>query len=107
LAGRAVHYAARVSARRRLRLEQVEGEMRILGIAGLVLALAILGYLVVSYVQEGTRIQDALQTIPGAPGAAQPSQPVDLTKRGLEQRLAPVLDQERQRVQETDRAAGQ
>ncbi len=81
--------------------------MRILGIAGLVLALAILGYLVVSYVQEGTRIQDALQTIPGASGTAQPGQPVDLTKRGLEQRLAPVLDQERQRVQETDRAAGQ
>lgn len=81
--------------------------MRILGIAGLVLALAIVGYLVVSYLHEGTQIQETLQAVPGAPAASQPGQPVDVTKRGLEQRLAPVLDQERQRVQETNRAAGQ
>ncbi len=81
--------------------------MRILGIAGLVLALAIVGYLVASYLQEGTRIQETLQTVPGTSGASQAGRPVDVTKRGLEQRLAPVLDQERQRVQETNKAAGQ
>jgi len=81
--------------------------MRILGIAGLVLALAIVGYLVVSYLQEGTKIQETLQTVPGAPGANRPGVPVDVTKRGLEQRLAPTLDQERQRVQDTNKAANQ
>ncbi|MBI4840788.1 MAG: hypothetical protein HY803_06905 [candidate division NC10 bacterium] len=81
--------------------------MRILGIAGLVLALALVGYLVVSYLQEGTKIQETLQTVPGSPGTGQAGQPVDLTKRGLDQRLAPVLDQERQRVQDANKAAGQ
>jgi hypothetical protein len=81
--------------------------MRILGIAGLVLALAIVGYLVVSYLQEGSRIQGALQTVPGASGTNPPGQPVDVTRRGLEQRLAPVLDQERQRVKDTDKAANE
>ena len=81
--------------------------MRILGIAGLVLALAIVGYLVVSYLQEGTKIQETLQSAPEAPGASRPGEPVDVTKRGLEQRLAPVLDQERQRVQDTNKAANQ
>jgi type VI protein secretion system component VasK len=78
--------------------------MRVLGIAGLVLALAIAGYLVVSYLHEGTKIQETLQTVPGASGT---SQPVDVTRRGLERRLAPTLDQERQRVEETNKAAGQ
>jgi len=81
--------------------------MRIFGIAGLVLALAIVGYLVVSYLQEGTKIQETLQSAPGASGGSGPEEPVDLTKRGLEQRLAPALDQERQRVQETNKAASQ
>ena len=78
--------------------------MRVLGLAGLVLALAIMGYLVVSYVQQGGRVQESLQAIPGAPT---PAGPVDPTKRGLEKRLAPILDQERQRVQETDKAVDQ
>ncbi len=77
--------------------------MRILGIAGLVLALAIVGYLVVSYLQGAGTAQEALRAAPGAPARG----PVDPTKRGLEQRLAPVLDQERQRVEETNKAAGQ
>ena len=81
--------------------------MRILGIAGLVLGLAVFGYLVASYLQEGTKIQETLQTAPGSPGPGQPGQPVDLTKRGLDQRLAPVLDQERQRVQDVNKAADQ
>lgn len=81
--------------------------MRILGIAGLVLALAIAGYLVVSYLQEGTQIQQTLQSVPGGSGGNRPGEPVDLTKRGLEQRLAPTLDQERQRVQDTNKAADQ
>ncbi len=81
--------------------------MRILGIGGLVIALAIVGYLLVSYLQEGTKIQETLQAVPGSPGTGQAGQAVDLTKRGLDQRLAPVLDQERQRVQDANKAAGQ
>jgi type VI protein secretion system component VasK len=81
--------------------------MRILGIAGLVLALAIVGYLVVSYLHEGTKIRETLQGVPEASGTSQAGAPVDLTKRGLEQRLAPTLDQERQRVEQTNKAASQ
>lgn len=81
--------------------------MRVLGIAGLVLALAIVGYLVVSYLQEGTKVQGTLQGVPGSPAAGQSGQPVDLTRRGLEQRLSPILEQERKRVQDANQAAGQ
>jgi hypothetical protein len=81
--------------------------MKILGIAGLVLALAIVGYLVVSYLQEGARIQETLRTAPGASGGSGATQPLDVTRRGLERRLAPALDQERRRVQDTDKAASQ
>lgn len=77
--------------------------MRVLGLAGLVIALAIVGYLIVGYLGEAGKAQEALQTVPGS----QPGQPADLTKRGLEQRLSPVLDQERKRVEETSKAAGQ
>jgi hypothetical protein len=79
--------------------------MRVLGIAGLVLGLAIVAYLVVSYLQEGTKIQGALQNVPGAPSASQSGQPVDLTRRGIERRLSPILEQERKRVQDANRAA--
>ena len=78
--------------------------MRVLGLAGLVLTLAIVGYLVVSYVQQGGRAQESLQAIPGP---STPGGPVEPTKRGLEKRLGPILDQERQRVQDTDKAADQ
>jgi hypothetical protein len=77
--------------------------MRILGLAGVVLALAIVGYLIVGYLGEAGKAQDALQTLPGSP----PGGPVDVTRRGLEQRLAPILDQERQRIEATSKAAGQ
>lgn len=77
--------------------------MRVLGLASLVIALAIVGYLIVGYLGEAGKVQEALQTVPGS----QPAQPADLTKRGLEQRLSPVLDQERKRVEETNKAAGQ
>jgi hypothetical protein len=76
--------------------------MRILGIAGLVLALAIVGYLVVSYLGEAGRAQEALRAVPGSAGGEK-GQAVDPTKRGLEQRLAPILDQERKRVEDTNR----
>lgn len=81
--------------------------MRVLGIAGLVLALAILGYLVVSYLQEGVKVQETLQGVPGTPAASQSGQPVDLTRRGIEQRLSPILEQERKRVQDANRVADQ
>jgi hypothetical protein len=77
--------------------------MRILGLAGLVLALAIVGYLIVGYLGEAGKAQDALQALPGS----SPGRPVDVTRRGLEQRLAPILDLERQRIEATSKAAGQ
>jgi hypothetical protein len=77
--------------------------MRVLGVAGLVLALAIVLYLVVSYLQEGARVQETLQVIPGSPAAGQPLNP---TRRGIEQRLSPILEQERKRVEDANRAAG-
>jgi hypothetical protein len=73
----------------------------------LVLALAIVGYLVVSYLQEGVKVQETLQSVPGTPAASQSGQPVDLTRRGIEQRLSPILEQERKRVQDANQAAGQ
>lgn len=79
--------------------------MRVLGIAGLVLALAIVGYLVISYLQEGTKIQGTLQSVPGTPETSRSGQPVDLTRRGIEQRLSPILEQEQKRVQDANRAA--
>ena len=81
--------------------------MRSLAIGGLLLAMAILGYLIVTYVGETGRTQDALRAVPGASTGAQPRQPVDVTKRGLEQRLAPILDQERIRVEEANKEPGQ
>jgi hypothetical protein len=81
--------------------------MRVLGIAGLVLALAIVGYLAVSYLQEGAKVQETLQGIPGSPAAGQSGQPVNPTRRGIEQRLSPILEQERKRVEDANRAAGQ
>jgi hypothetical protein len=77
--------------------------MKVLGLAGLVIALAIVGYLIVGYLGEAGKAQEALQTVPGS----QSGQPMDLTKRGLEQRLSPILEQERRRIEETTKAAGQ
>jgi hypothetical protein len=77
--------------------------MRVLGLAGEVLALAVVGYLIVGYLTEAGRAQEALRMLPPA-GSAQPA---DARARGLEERLSPVLDRERRRVEETDRAAGQ
>lgn len=76
--------------------------MRVLGLAGLILALAIVGYLILGYLNEAGKAQDALQTLPGSRSA----EPLDPTRRGLERRLSPVLDQERRRIEETNRAAG-
>jgi hypothetical protein len=81
--------------------------MRVLGVAGLVLALAIVGYLVVSYLQQGANIQGTLQNVPGSPAASPSGQPVDLTRRGLEQRMSPILEQERKRVEDANRVADQ
>ncbi|RPI01981.1 MAG: hypothetical protein EHM71_15775 [Zetaproteobacteria bacterium] len=77
--------------------------MRVLGLAGVVLALAILGYLILGYLNEAGKAQEALRSLP--PTGSAP--PADVSRRGLEQRLSPILDRERQRVEETDRAAGQ
>ena len=76
--------------------------MKVLALAGLVIALAIVGYLIVGYLGEAGKAHEALQAVPGSHG-----QPADLTKRGLEHRLSPVLDQERRRIEETTKAATQ
>ena len=81
--------------------------MRILGLAGLLLGLALMGYLVVSYLHEGTAVQETLRGSGGSSGAGETARPIDVTKRGLEERLAPSLDKERQRVEETNRTADQ
>jgi hypothetical protein len=75
-----------------------------LGLAGLVLGLALIGYLVVAYLNEGTRIQTTLQGGAAPLGGEPVAPPRDLTRRGLEQRLAPVLDHARERAEQTDRA---
>jgi hypothetical protein len=75
--------------------------MRILGLGGLVLALAFLGYLIVGYLGEVGKAQEALQAVPGSASG----QPADVTKRGLERRLSPILEQERKRVEDTTKAA--
>jgi hypothetical protein len=80
--------------------------MRVIGLAGLVLALALVGYLIVGYLGQAGKAQQALETLPGAAGAGKSTAP-DLTRQGLEERLAPVLDAERKRVEEAGRAAGQ
>ncbi len=77
--------------------------MRLLGVAGVLIALAIVGYLIVGYLGEAGKAQQALQSGPGS----QAGQPADLTRKGLEQRLSPILDQERKRVEETTKAADQ
>jgi len=80
--------------------------MKVLGLAGLVLALALVGYLVVGYLGAAGKAQETFGTLPGSTGAGQPARP-DLTKRGLEERLAPILDLERKRAEEAGRIAGQ
>lgn len=87
----------------RLRDREGTAAMRILGLAGVVLALAVVGYLIVGYLGEAGKTRDALQVLPGSA----PSTPGDVTRRGLERRLAPILDQERQRIEATSKAAGQ
>jgi hypothetical protein len=81
--------------------------MRILGIAGLLLALAIVGYMIVTYMGEAGRAQDALRAVPGSSAESRSGRPADITKQGLEQRLAPILDQERKRVEEANTVPGQ
>jgi len=80
--------------------------MKVLGLAGLVLVLALVGYLILGYLGEAGKAQESLRMLPGSTGAGQPAHP-DVTRRGLEERLAPVLDLERKRVEETGRIAGQ
>jgi hypothetical protein len=78
--------------------------MRILGLAGLVLGLALIGFLVVAYLNDATRIQTTLQGGADPPGGERAAPSGELTRRGLEQRLAPVLDRARERAEQTDRA---
>ena len=80
--------------------------MKAIGLAGLVLALALVGYLIVGYLGAAGKAQEALGTLPGSTSAGEPARP-DVTRRGLEERLAPVLDLERKRVEEAGRTAGQ
>jgi len=79
--------------------------MRILGLAGLLLGLAIIGYVVVAYLNEATRVQATLDGGTRAAGEAPRQSPRDLSRRGLEQRLSPILDGAKERAEQANRAA--
>jgi ABC-type iron transport system FetAB permease component len=79
--------------------------MRVLGLIGLLLGLALVAYLVLGYLNETASthrmLQEAAAPLGQAPGAA----PTDLSRKGLEQRLSPVLDRAKERADQADRAA--
>jgi hypothetical protein len=77
--------------------------MRVLGLFGLVLGLALVGYLVLAYLNDTASIQRTLQGA-GAPGAETAGAPTGLGRKGLEQRLAPILDRAKERAAQADRA---
>jgi hypothetical protein len=79
--------------------------MRILGLAGLLLGLAIIGYVVVAYLNEATRVQATLDGGTRSVGEASTQPPRDLSRRGLEQRLSPILDGAKERAEQANRAA--
>jgi hypothetical protein len=79
--------------------------MRLLGLVGLVLGLALVAYLVLGYLNEGTRMQRTLQEEAAPAGETPAAARTDLSRRGLEQRLAPTLDRAKERAEQTDRAA--
>ncbi len=77
--------------------------MRVLGLVGLVLGLALVAYLVLAYLNDTASIQRTLQgaTAPAGQDAA----PTDLSRKGLERRLSPVLDRAKERAEQADRTA--
>ena len=79
--------------------------MRLLGLVGLVLGLALVAYLVLTYLNEGSRIQGMLQGGAAPVGESSAATRTDLSRKGLEQRLAPTLDRAKERAEQTDRAA--
>lgn len=78
--------------------------MRILGLAGLLLGLAILGYVVVAYLNEATRVRATLDGGTRAAGEVPTQSSKDLSRRGLEQRLSPILDGAKERAEQANRA---
>ncbi len=80
--------------------------MKIAGIAGLLIALAAIGYLIAAYLGAADQSREAVRALVGSSKEEQISRPVDMSKGGLEHGLALALDIERQRVEETDRLSG-
>jgi hypothetical protein len=79
--------------------------MRVLGLVGLVLGLALVAYLVLGYLNDTASIQRTLQGDTAPVGEAQSPARTDLSRKGLEQRLAPTLDRAKERAEQADRAA--
>ncbi len=80
--------------------------MRVLGLLGLVLGLAIVAYLVLAYLNDTASIQRTLQDAAAPAGQAPGAAPTDLSRKGLERRLSPILDRAKERAEQADRAAG-
>ncbi len=78
--------------------------MRVLGLVGLVLGLALVGYLVLGYLNDTASIQRTLQGGAAPVGDVQSSARTDLSRKGLEQRLSTVLDRTKERAEQADRA---
>lgn len=79
--------------------------MRILGLVGLVLGLALVAYLVLAYLNDTAHIQSTLRGGPGPAGQTSSTASNDLSRKGLEQRLSPILDRAKERAGQADQVA--
>jgi len=79
--------------------------VRVLGLVGLVLGLALVAYLVLAYLSDTANIQRTLQGASAPTGQMPGAAPTDLSRKGLEQRLSPILDRARERADQADRPA--
>jgi hypothetical protein len=79
--------------------------MRLLGLVGLVVGLALVAYLVLGYLNDTASIRQTLQGDAGPLGQAPVAAPTDLSRKGLEQRLSGVLGRAKERADQADRLA--
>jgi hypothetical protein len=79
--------------------------MRVLGLVGLVLGLALVAYLVLAYLNDTASLQRTLQGTTAPAGQTQGAASIDLGRKGLERRLSPALDRAKERAEQADRAA--
>ena len=79
--------------------------MRVLGLVGLVLGMALVAYLALAYLNDTASMQQTLQGATAPEGQTPRAAPTDLSRKGLEQRLSPVLDRAKERADQADRVA--